>query len=185
MPEPTGNAPETSTETAPPGAPAGTEGTPTEPGTAPTTLPAVNLDGPYDAERGTRLIANLRAELEAEKAKRRSGEPAEDVAAMKAQLDAITAELAKTRTQAVEAAKTAAIAEAKVPAHLAGYVTGSTPEEIKASAEKVAADFAAGRSAEADPLPGLPKPALTSGRASADAAPAFDPVATARAARGY
>ncbi|MFG3715797.1 hypothetical protein [Micromonospora sp. NPDC047730] len=150
---------------------------------APSTPPAVKLDGPYDEARATRLIENLRAELAEVKAKRQT--PPTEVAELKTQLDAINAELAQTRTAAIEAAKRAAIADAKVPAHLAGYVNGTTPEEIKASAEKVAADFAAGQPAAPDPLPGLPRPALTPGRAPADATPAFDPVATARAARGY
>ncbi|TDC33453.1 hypothetical protein E1166_25630 [Micromonospora sp. KC213] len=141
----------------------------------------MKLDGPYDEARGTRLIENLRAELAAEKAKRQAA-PGDDV---KAQIDALAAELAQTRAAALEASKKAAIAEAKVPAHLTGYVTGSTAEEIAASAAKVAADFAAGQPPAEDPLPGLPRPALTPGRAPNDATPAFDPVATARAARGY
>ncbi|OZV74775.1 hypothetical protein CA850_29805 [Micromonospora echinospora] len=183
MPEPVTPPADPAPTGTPPADPAPSGGA--DPGTPPAPSAPVNLDGPYDEARGTRLIANLRAELAAEKAKRQTGEPA-DVAAMKAQLDAITAELAKTRTDAIEAAKKAAIAEAKVPAHLASYVTGATAEEIAASAAKVAADFAAGLpTASADPLPGKPKPQLTPGTAPNDAPTAFDPVATAKAARGF
>ncbi|WP_329105500.1 hypothetical protein OG792_32805 [Micromonospora sp. NBC_01699] len=156
--------------------------TPGNAGSTPPTPPAASpWDGPYDEGRATRLIENLRAELAEVKAKR-STPPADDV---KAQFAELTAELAKTRNEAIEAAKRAAIADAKVPAHLAGYVSGKTPEEIKASAEKVAADFAAGETTT-DPLPGLPKPRLTPGRAAADAdSHDFDAAAVARAARGY
>ncbi|MDG4792694.1 DUF4355 domain-containing protein [Micromonospora sp. WMMD1082] len=146
-------------------------------------MPAVKLDGPYDEARGMALIANLRAELAAEKAKR-SG-PSPEVAELKTQLDAITAQMAQTQAQALEAAKRAAIAEAKVPAHLAGYVTGKTAEEIKASAEQVAKDFGPAEPAPVTPPRALPRPAPVSGRAPADAAPAFDPDAVARAARRY
>ncbi|MFI7069555.1 hypothetical protein [Micromonospora sediminicola] len=179
MPEPTETAPENVTETAPAGEPTGTEGTPTEPG-KPAAEP--EFDGPYDEDRAKRLIANLRADLAREKAKR----PASADDDLRARVEAMSAELEKSRKDAIEAAKRAAVADAQVPAHLAGYVTGSTPEEIKASAEKVAADFLAGQSpAEEDPLPGLPKPALTPGRAANDAAAPFDAAAVARAARGY
>ncbi|WP_229398187.1 capsid assembly scaffolding protein Gp46 family protein [Micromonospora okii] len=148
------------------------------PATDPAPAPApVTLDGPYDEARGTRLIANLRAELAELKAQR----AAPEVAELRSQLDALTADLTRTR---LDAARAEAATAAGVPAHLAAYVNGATAEEIKASAERVAADFAATRT-PADPLPAMPRPAPTPGRAPADAAPAFDPVATARAARGY
>lgn len=149
----------------------------------PSTPPAPTFDGPFDEARAARLIENLRADLAREKAKRQA--PADDD--LRARVEAMSAELEKTRATALAEAKNAAIATAKVPAHLAGYVTGTTPEEIKASAEKVAADFAAGQPpAEEDPLPGLPKPRLTPGRAANDAAAPFDADAVAKAARrGY
>lgn len=175
--------PEIETPAAPaPDAPATPPPAPATP--APGTPPAApTWDGPFDPDRAARLVENLRADLAAERAKRTA--PAPEVAELKSQLDTLSAELTRTR---LDAARADAVAAAKVPAHLAQYVSGSTPEEIKASAEKVAADFAAaaGQPAEAPPaLPGLPAPAPTSGRAPADATPAFDPVATARAARGY
>ncbi|SCL33031.1 Domain of unknown function [Micromonospora nigra] len=161
-----------------PPAPAPAPAPPASPPAAP------RWDGPYDEARAASLIANLRAELAEVKARRTEAAPGPEVAELKTQLDALTAQMEQTRTAAVEAAKRAAIAEAGIPAALAGFVTGSTPEEIKASADALAAGLGAAQPAPS-PLPGLPRPAPASGRAPNDATPAFDPDAVARKARRY
>ncbi|BCJ41668.1 hypothetical protein GCM10010168_53340 [Actinoplanes ianthinogenes] len=152
-------------------------------GDAPSTTPpssgqAPQWEGDFDPERAARLVENLRRDLAEARAKAKT--PASEVAELKSQLDAIKGELTQSR---LDAAKADAVATARIPAHLAAYVTGSTPDEIKASAEKVAADF--GVSAEPDPIPGRPRPRLTPGHTTGDSAHSFDPAAVARAARGH
>lgn len=147
--------------------------------TPPATGQAPKWEGDFDPERAARLVENLRKERDEARA-RAKGDPSE-LAALKAQVDGLTAELTQSR---IDTARASAIEAASVPAHLAAYVTGSTPEALKASAEKVAADFAASQAADSA-LPGRPKPRLTPGHGPSDASPEFDPVATARAARGY
>lgn len=149
--------------------------------TPPVTGQAPKWEGEYDPERAARLIENLRKERDEARAKAKA--PASEVAELRTRLDTLTEELTSAR---LDAAKADAIASARIPASLARYVTGSTPEEIKASAAQVAADFGVLAEAELDPIPGRPKPRLTPGHASGDTTPAFDPDAVARAARrGY
>ncbi|WIM94814.1 hypothetical protein ACTOB_006868 [Actinoplanes oblitus] len=167
-----------------------------DPTTSPSTAPAGNGDtaddapsttpppsgqvpqweGDFDPERAARLVENLRRDLAEARAKAKT--PASEVAELKSQFDALKGELTQSR---LDAAKADAIASACIPAHLAAYVSGSTPEEIKASAEKVAADFSV--SVDPDPIPGRPKPRLTPGHATDDSAHSFDPVAVAGASR--
>lgn len=164
---------------------------------------APEFDGDFDAEKATRLVANLREEVATLKGERDS---------LKTERDEFKAAAEKTGTErddalaaavkrAEDAERTLAISKHNLPddvvEEFADYLTG-TPEEVDAKAARLAARLAPKPeepSGDSEPegdeagdeqkpaLPGKPKPALTPGSGAEDDDLDFDAAAIAAATR--
>ncbi|MGW3789669.1 hypothetical protein ACWD8I_00685 [Micromonospora arida] len=122
----------------------------------------VEWHGEFDPERAGRLVAALRSDV---------AELKDRLAAKDAELGASAGRVAELegeiRTRDLAQVRDDVIRRHKIPEAVAEFVTGETAEDIEATAAKVATAFVA---TAPEPMPGIPKPALTPGRAANDAA---------------
>ncbi|MCG5450809.1 hypothetical protein [Micromonospora hortensis] len=136
--------------------------------------PAAHVDwhGEFDPERAGRLVAALRSDV---------AELKDRLAAKDAELGASAGRVAELegeiRTRDLAQVRADVIRRHQIPEAAAEFVTGETAEDIEANAAKVASAFVA---TAPEAMPGLPRPALTPGRAANDAGNVYDPREVAR-----
>jgi vacuolar-type H+-ATPase subunit I/STV1 len=157
-----------------------TSGEVTAPDAVDTTEKAPKFEGDFDAERASRLVANLRAEVDALKSDRDSLKSTltEKEEAEKSEFEKAVSRAERAEQELAEARSRLLVAEiAKeygVPAEL---LNGSTKEEVEARA-KALSEWAGAAKRPAEEIPGKPKARLVPGNAPGDS-DAIDPVALA------
>jgi hypothetical protein len=161
-------------------------------------------DADFDAARAWALIQSLRTEVTDEKAKttteRQARQAAEAAVADADPEGKIKALTTRAETAEQKLAVTTVLVDFPALKGFEDFLTGSTPEEIKAQAERLAARVspttpegdAKGEPGDATPVvegetPPVPQsqtptPALTPGHGGADSTP-FDPTAIAKSVR--
>jgi hypothetical protein len=174
--------------TDPTGAPA-TDGGTASNANEPPTGQAPKWDGEFNQERAEKLVANLRADMEKLKAARDAAlaKIAEREDAEKSELQKLQERAAKSEEDLSKAQRALAIRDAAdefdVPKRLRKFISGSTAEEIAASAKELAEEIGSGGQTSTPALPGRPAARLVPGHGGNSDAAAFDADAVAKAAR--